>query len=425
MAARIFTLLFGGLGALVGLVLVGVALAGAVSGNQSLDRFIGVTSAFPLGVLLLELGLAACWIAWLQAKGLVSRAVSLPPWWLSAAIFLLAVLAGWGALKVGWWWAFVFVATIAVFAPIVATGRLGLPREQRPGWSRIVPAFAWGALVTPVIAIFVQLVGAVAAAMAAIAGVSLNNQAALQDFQRIAQHLQGRTISDEQTAGLMRLVVTQPLVLLVAGFVLVFIGPVSEELIKGAAAVLFSRTKQDDPQRDSTLTIFLIGLAAGLGFATTENIFYAAQGGPDAWTGMIFVRAVTPIMHGTATALFALGWAWQRQNPQGWGLLKGIGLALALHMLWNFCAGILMIGTVFVGDRGTTAGLAFLLLVLCLAALAVLALSSVGVLLRLRRYLAQQVRETTDRGPLDPPAPSDNLAGRASRELATATPLAR
>lgn len=406
MVARIGTLLLGALGALLGLVLVGVGLVGAIGGTRSAEQFIGSASAFPLGILLLELGLAAAWFAWLRARGMTARPLTLPPWWACAVAFLLAVLVGWGALRVGWWWAFLIAATVATFAPVVATGRLGLPwGAGRPGWGRVLPAFAWGALVTPVVAIILQSFAAIGAFAAAAFGLSVGDQRSLQILLRITRQLQGRTLTDDQTAALLRFVVAQPLILLVGGFVLVFAGPVTEELGKFGAALLFSRTRPDRPDRDSTLTIFLIGLASGLGFAATENIFYAAQAGPTGWTGLIFTRAVTPIMHGTAAALFALGWAWQRRDPGGWGLLKGAALAIGLHGTWNFCAGLLIVAGLFTGARGTAAGLAVLLLLLALATLIALALGSLVTLLRLRRSLAAEAEAALAAAPAQPGAP--------------------
>jgi len=391
MFARIVALSLGLIGSIFGLVLIGFGFIGAIGGARTAEQFIGSASAFPLGVLLLELGLASAWFAWLRARGMTARSMTLPPWWACAATFLIAVLLGWGALRLGWWWAFLPVATVATFAPIVATGRLGLPwGDGRPSWDRILPAFAWGALVTPVVAITLQLLGALGAIGAAALGYSLGDQRSLNTLLNIVRQLQGRTLTDGQTAALTQIVVKQPIVLLLGAFILVFIGPVTEELGKFGAALLFSRTRADRPERDSTLTIFLIGLASGLGFAATENIFYAAQSGSTGWTGLIFTRAVTPIMHGTASALFALGWAHQRRNPQGWGLLRGAAMAIGLHGVWNLSAGMLIVSLLFTGSRGTAAGLAVLLTILVFATLAALAIGSIVTLLRLRRILAAE-----------------------------------
>lgn len=411
MFARIVTLLLGLLGSLLGLVLIGFGLIGAIGGARNAEQFIGSASTFPLGVLLLELGLAAAWFAWLRARGMTARALTLPPWWACAAAFLVAVLLGWWTLRLGWWWAFLPVATLAIFAPIVATGRLGLPwGDSRPSWGRVLPAFAWGALVTPALAITLQLIGAIGAVGAAVLGYSLGDQRSLDTLLNVVRHLQGRTLTDGQTAALTQIVAKQPIVLLVGAFILVFIGPVTEELGKFGAVLLFGRTGAGRPNHDSTLTIFLIGLASGLGFAATENIFYAAQAGSTGWTGLIFTRAVTPIMHGTATALFALGWAQQRRNPQGWGLLRGAALAIGLHGVWNLCAGMLIVSLLFISSRGAAAGLAVLLTILVFSTLVALAIGSIATLLRLRRTLAAEAAaEVSDAAsslavPFAPPA---------------------
>ena len=412
MFARIVTSLLGLLGSILGLVLIGFGLVGAIGGTRTAEQFIGSASAFPFGVLLLELSLAAAWFAWLRARRMTARPLNLPPWWACAATFLLAVLLGWGALRLGWWWAFLPVATVATFAPIIATGRLGLPwGDGRPSWGRVLPAFAWGALVTPVLAITLQLLGALGAIGAAALGYSLGGQQQLNVLLDTVRRLQGRTLTDEQTAALTQIVVRQPIVLLVGAFILVFIGPVTEELGKFGAALLFGRTRADRPERDSTLTIFLIGLAAGLGFAATENIFYAAQAGSTGWTGLIFTRAVTPIMHGTASALFALGWARQRRNPEGWGLLRGAALGIGLHGLWNLCAGMLIVALLFIGSRGTAAGLAVLLTILVFATLAALAIGSIVTLLRLRRTLAAETNAEV-------PGPASSLTAPPAVSLA-------
>ncbi len=401
MPARIGALLLGIAGTLAGLLLIGVGLLNAIAGQRTPTQFMLVATTLPLGVLLLELGLAAAWLTRQVGRGQAGRPATLPPWWLIALIFILVVGAGAGALALDQWWLFLPFATLAIFAPIVGAGRLGLPYDgERPGWARLLPAFAWGALVTPLLAIVVQGLAAVGAIGAALLGLALGNQRTLEILAAMLRGLQGRTLTTAQTEALARLVAGQPIVLLLGAFVLVFVGPVSEELLKFGGAFLFGRTRADRPARDSTLTVFLLGLAAGLGFAATENIFYATQGGATGWPGAIVVRAITPLMHGTASALFALGWARQRRAPQGWSLLHGAMLAIGLHAAWNLCAGLLIVAALFVGAGGMAAAAAALLLLLALAGMGGLLLASVATLLRLRRTLAAESLTPADPEPL-------------------------
>jgi hypothetical protein len=103
---------------------------------------------------------------------------------------------------------------------------------------------------------------------------------------------------------------------------------------------------------------------------------------------MAIVRGVTPLMHGTASALFALGWARQFQRPRGWALLWGALAALGLHAAWNLCAGLLVVAGLFATGPGAATALAGLLLLLSLGVLGGLLLLSAGILLRQRHVLA-------------------------------------
>lgn len=391
MGQRIAAIGLGFLATMGGLALIIAGLLGANGGGTAAGRFLAGTAALPLGLLILELGLAACWLTWQGTRGLPGRVVALPPWWAAALVFALAVGVGWAAIRGEQWWLFYPFAALAVFMPVAATGRLGLPAGgTRPDWRRILPAFAWGALAAPILAILLEVLAASAAIAAAGTGMALSGERSLAILGRTWRHLQGRTLTDGQTTALVQALLRQPLVLAVGAFVLVFAGPVCEELVKFGAPLLFSRARPRRGERDTTLTVFLIGLAAGLGFAATENIFYAAQAGPKGWTALTVMRAATPIMHGTASALFALGWAWQARDPAGWGLLRGAVAALGLHGAWNLCAGLVLVAALYTGAGGPGAVLAALVVLLCISLLGALALGAVAALLRLRNVLGNE-----------------------------------
>jgi len=416
MGKRIVALLCAFLSAAGGLALIAVGLFGAIGGGRASEQFLGSVVPFSLGLLLLELGLAVGWVTWLAARGAAQPAVKLPPWWISAIAYVVAVALGVGLLHIGWWWLFLPFGAIAVTAPIVVVGRLGSPPFSTTlTWRRLLPAFVWGALITPILAIILQLLAAVGALVAAVVGLNLGNQQSLTLLTQIVQRLQGRTLTDAQTEALIRIVAAQPLVLVVGAFVVVFVGPVTEELGKFGAALLFGRTRGVGSARDSTMTIFLIGLTAGLGFAITENIFYTAQAGSDGWPVQIVVRAVTPLMHGTASALLALGWAQQRRVPGGWALLRGVALAIGLHATWNLFAGVFSVAQIFVGVGGAAGAGAIVLAVLGGLGLVALAVTSLLTLLRLRRTLHAESDGT-------PTLPTPGDAERTDPRLALPAP---
>src|SRR5918998_2979270 len=169
MTRRIVGIVLGVLGAALGLVTAGGAawLVAAGRGDEG-SRFLSGAALIPSGVLLLGLGGAAIWLA--LRLGRPSRPMSLPPWWLSAGLFLAAVGGGWALLRAGQWGLFFPLATLAAFVPAAVAGRLALPRSgPRPPWRRVLPAFAWGALVAPLLAFALQFV-AIIGVVVAVAG---------------------------------------------------------------------------------------------------------------------------------------------------------------------------------------------------------------------------------------------------------------
>ena len=152
-----------------------------------------------------------------------------------------------------------------------------------------------------------------------------------------------------------------------AAIVLVFVAPLTEELLKFL---------------DSGLTgaNYASAAGAGIGFAATENglYFLAAWGEPLSYlVALVAIRAVTdPLLHVTTTTLTTLSW-----HGRPWGLTAGI----ALHALWNTVALVEVVLDPTVG-----------LLLLGAAGFTVL-----GILLLLRRN--PDVRDTMDdRGRMNP-----------------------
>ncbi len=418
MATRIIALILGILAALGGLATAALGAVGAIASDREADRFTLGASLIPSGVLVLAIGAALAWLAARAMQGQESRPVALPPWWASLALVGVALGAGWAALWADLWWLFFPLATVAVLAPIAAVGALALPRRApRPSWRRIVPAFAWGALVTPILAIALEVLAVLGAVIAAGLGLALAGQDALDTLARTVERLQGRALTEAQTQALLQVLLRQPLVLALGVFTLSFVAPVAEEFGKFGAVLLFARGRPragapagGARTPDSALTVFLIGLASGLGFAAIENVFYATQSGAEGWAGAAALRAATPVMHGTASALFALGWARQGRDPRGWGLVRGALAATALHGAWNFLAGAVAVVALLAPGGGGISPAA-LLTVPIVGVLVLLGLFSARTLFRLGRALGREAkREEAEEaaGPRDfTPAPPD------------------
>ena len=113
-----------------------------------------------------------------------------------------------------------------------------------------------------------------------------------------------------------------------------FAGPVVEEFGKALVIVVLIRTHRIGFLVDAAI----YGFAVGTGFAIVENVFYQHLI-PDAGLGTWIVRGFgTAIMHGGATAIFAMMALAMLEQKRARGLialLPGFAIALALHSGFN------------------------------------------------------------------------------------------
>jgi RsiW-degrading membrane proteinase PrsW (M82 family) len=113
-----------------------------------------------------------------------------------------------------------------------------------------------------------------------------------------------------------------------------FAGPVVEELLKGLVIAALIRANRIGFLVDAAI----FGFATGTGFAVVENIFYLEQV-RDAGMGTWIVRGFgTAIMHGGATAIFAvMGLAFLERAGRASlrVFLPGFAVAVALHSAYN------------------------------------------------------------------------------------------
>lgn len=113
-----------------------------------------------------------------------------------------------------------------------------------------------------------------------------------------------------------------------------FVSPVVEEALKAAVVLVLIRYNRIGFLVDAAI----FGFAVGAGFAIFENIFYL-QVLPDMQLGTWIVRGFgTAIMHGGATAIFAVtSEALAGQNPsRGYIMyLPGFLMAVIMHSIFN------------------------------------------------------------------------------------------
>jgi RsiW-degrading membrane proteinase PrsW (M82 family) len=113
-----------------------------------------------------------------------------------------------------------------------------------------------------------------------------------------------------------------------------YVAPIVEELLKAAIVVLLVRTHRVGFLVDAAI----VGFAAGTGFALVENLLYLRIA-PDAPLGSWMVRGFgTAIMHGGATAIFAvMGLAMVERAGRASlaSFAPGFAAAVVLHSAFN------------------------------------------------------------------------------------------
>ena len=113
-----------------------------------------------------------------------------------------------------------------------------------------------------------------------------------------------------------------------------YVAPVLEELLKGALVVALLRANRIAFLVDAAIC----GFAVGTGFALVENLWFL-YALPDANLGVWILRGFgTAVMHGGATAIFAvvaLAQVERRGSVGPAAFLPGFAIAVALHSAFN------------------------------------------------------------------------------------------
>ena len=121
---------------------------------------------------------------------------------------------------------------------------------------------------------------------------------------------------------------TNPLVFLALLSFVAGIGPVIEEIAKPLAVLVLGKRLHTPAEG------FALGALCGAGFALLEGLM-AASGTVEMWGLGLLGRAVSSLMHITASGLMGWGYASARLEKRYGRLLLLFLLAVAIHGLWN------------------------------------------------------------------------------------------
>ncbi len=289
------------------------------------------TTALLLNLVLLVLLLAGggtlLWHIRQSLGGRASRPVRLPPMWLLVGIFALLVL-----ISVRLSSSFLFAFFLPVMATLPPLWALSWFMRGQPGgftWRRGVPAFVGGAT----LGVFIALILNMLLPLFFIVLIRNLAEPLFTNLGDLLTHLANQQIADALTnPGLVFLLIQVAVV-----------APLVEEVAKPLATLpLVGRL----PRREA----FLVGAAAGVGFAAVENILYAASGygfWRNFWVGVLLLRSIGAV-HPLGSGLMALAWRDLFNGEPGarraW--LRRFAVAAGMHALWN---GGLTVVTVLAG----------------------------------------------------------------------------
>jgi hypothetical protein len=227
--------------------------------------------------------------------------------------------------------------------------------------------FAWGGLVTTALALVFELIIGLLLLGLALAAIVL-----LLGLERTQALVDGMQLAENGPEEALNVLMGEPSVVVIAALaaiiLFVVIVPLLEELLKGAGPAYLIARHRKDAARPLRGQVVLWGLAAGAGYAFTENLFNtqgAISGGAgvvNLWASAMLLRSGTSLMHMVATATVAVGWFEALalgKRARGLALFGG---ALTAHAAWN--TGALSLGGVAAGVGTEGLGIALLALAL-------------------------------------------------------------
>jgi RsiW-degrading membrane proteinase PrsW (M82 family) len=246
-----------------------------------------------------------------------------------------------------------------------AAGRQASQITRRPAFGSL----SWGGLGGAGLALIGELLLVIAGLVVAIVALSITDPELTARLQAIVTQMgrNGRGLGMSELTQLA----SSPVIVIAALTLLGILAPALEEVAKALAVPLVAGMGR----RLTRLDGFLLGVAAGAGFAIVEGILNGtlALRMSGAWAGLMVFRGSAAAMHCLASGLVGLGWQ-AILTERHW--LRGIGLgllAVAVHGAWNMSAGIISLNSLQAAGTGELGDVARMgvsgLLVMFMAAL--------------------------------------------------------
>jgi len=228
---------------------------------------------------------------------------------------------------------------LAVLVPLHVLAAL-LPARiltRHAGWRQgDVPArligrgLAWGGIGATAVAFAAELIMGTAFALVVwlALGATPGAREAVQDVVvgLFATLTAARQATPDSIEALPLAPLLRPSIVVASVGLLGLVGPLVEELAK-LAGVTALRPR-------SHAHAFLAGVSVGAGFGVLEALLTGMASLGPAWGLAIVARGAATLMHATASGIAAIGW-YRLSRGEPWPGVSRIGLAVALHAVWN------------------------------------------------------------------------------------------
>jgi RsiW-degrading membrane proteinase PrsW (M82 family) len=377
-------------------------------------------AALAAAALVFGAGLGAVWV-WAGGqirRGAPAGPLTLPHWGVLLAALAAVLAAGQVAVSAGWTVPASVLHVLAsalpalLFLSLAADGaawrRPPSPEyvvasdDTPPRAAGRVPAraalssLAWGGVGATPLAMLLEMALLVILVLFVLAWLTVAHPDLLRQVQGWAVQARGAPGLTPDLSALAPLV-TSPVVLLSAFLLLGVLAPLTEEVCKTLAIPLVALAGR----RLTRLDGFLLGVAAGAGFAMLEGTAYGILGlqTPGSWASTMLMRAGTAAIHCCASGLAGLGWQ-ALIVERRWGRGVGLGLFGALiHGAWNTLAIGIALPPLLTAANGAAAGSAgadlgqmagMFTAVACLGLLGLMWLAAVIALPLIARRLARE-----------------------------------
>lgn len=315
--------LFGGLALMLPVPLLVLALCCVLSsistyGGPSVEEGLVLFVLLAVGTVC---GGGMFWHALQSLSGKPSRPLHLPPVWALVGGFVLSMATALGLARIrvaDVLLAPPFIVAAAALLPIAAVAWAVDRRPEGVTWRRAWVAFAAGGTVSVLLAVVLEIL----VPYAILWGILDLGEPIRRAVEELVQLLAEQDVARALTRPVFLIGMAQYAV----------VGPLVEETVK---AVVLLPLLWGRGASISRREAFLLGTAAGAGFAVVEDLVYALGGG---WGGVLAVRALGAAVHPLGTGLTALTAYLLKpgrgeRRPPRWA--AGFGLAWLQHGVWN------------------------------------------------------------------------------------------